>query len=132
MKRSTAFVLGLAVLAGSVLAIRLPASAAVVHVHNASGLCAYVTVSTAWDTKSWRVVPLDAGSPRFVKNTIWWPFFLPADPNVKVSAAVLSGPECSGRTIATVSEFRTRLAKDGSYVAKVEKSGTGYRLVIYK
>lgn len=132
MKRLTAFVLGLAILTGSALAVGLPAAAAVVHVHNASGLCAHVTVSTAWDTKSWRVVPLDSGSPRFVKNTIWWPFFLPADPNVKVSAGVLSGPECSGRTIATVSAVRTRLAKDGSYVAKVQKTATGYELVIYK
>ena len=132
MKRLPTFVLGLAVLTGAVAAVRLPATAAVVSVHNASGLCAYVTVSTAWDTKSWRVVPLDTGSPRFVKNTIWWPFFLPADPNMKVSAAVLSGPECSGRTIAEVSEVRTGLVKDGQYVAKIEKTATGYRLVIYK
>ena len=134
MKRLTTFVLGLAVLTGAIAAVRLPATAAVVSVHNASGLCAYVTVSTAWDTKSWRVVPLDTGSPRFVKNTIWWPFFLPpGDPNMKVSAAVLSGPECSGRTIAEVSEFRTGIVKGGQYVAKIEKTATGgYHLVIYK
>ncbi|HEY8321431.1 MAG TPA: hypothetical protein VIG46_06570 [Candidatus Baltobacteraceae bacterium] len=117
---------------GSIAGTPLPAAATVVSVHNASGLCAHVSVSTAWDTKSWRVVPLDTGRPQFLKNGVWWPFFLPADPNVKVSAAILSGPECSGRTIASVSAFRTGLTRDGRYVAKVQKTAGGYELVIYR
>jgi hypothetical protein len=131
MKRLTTFAFVLALVAGT-LAAAPPVAAATIHVHNASGHCAYVTVYTGWGTTSWRAVSINDGGPRFLKPGIWWPFFLPADPNVRVRAEVLNGPECSGRTVADVFEVRTGLEKTGSYVAKVEKNGTGFRVVIYK
>ncbi len=111
----------------------LPARAqAAISVHNASGHCAVVTVYTAWSPSPWSEVTINGQGRKFVEPGIWWPFFLPADPDVRVRAEILNSPTCSGRTIADVFAVRNGIVKDGRYVAKVEKTAKGYHVVIYR
>ncbi len=113
-------------------AVGRPAAAATIHVHNATAHTVIVTVYSAWDTKGWREVTLNGQGRQVLKAGAWWPFFLPADPNVRVRGEVQTQATGYSYTSADVHAVRSGLARDGSYVAKIEKNGTGYHVVIYR
>ncbi len=118
MKTISQLALSLAASICLVATVAIPAVAnAVIRVHNASGHCAAVTLNNR--------------SHRFIEPGTFWSFSLPAGPEVRVRAEILDRRNCTGRTIGDAFAVLTDISKDGEYAARIEKDGTGYRVVIH-
>ena len=90
--------------------------------------CAWITVYTGSAFTPWSIINGRVYHPQFLKPNGWIDFSGGTGPDVKVRAEFKKNPDCSGPTIADISDYRKNRGRDDQMSVRITDDQHGYHI----
>ena len=123
--------MALAVLIAIAAATSMPAPASAditIRIINYTKGCAWITVYTGSAFTPWSIIQNRVYHPQFLKPNGSIDFPAGTGPDVKVRAEFKKNPDCSGPTIADISDYRKDRSRDDQMSVRITDDKHGYHI----